>query len=181
MAAQPTYPQQIQPTVVSAPQQKVTFVCGRFPNLKMVLSTGEQRFVWMEGKQTVLTEPDQWLDFKNGVFETSDPKIIEFIRGHSNFTGVSKTGGPDRQIIKELAPVDPNQIKAMRYLQQMGAAQIVQAVEKTHGIQPGYQVQDPVMATVQAQQQQQGVYPQAQYPQQQGYPQNAYQHQVPRQ
>lgn len=139
-------------TAPVTPATKVTFTCAKWPNLTMVFKASQQIAAIEDGKQIIHHTPPSTLQFKNGLYATSNADEIDFIRNHPNYTGFNpQNGGPAQQVIKEMPVADPNQVRLWQMLNQVGAAAIVDSVEKQYGIQPGVQVQDPVLATVQAQ------------------------------
>lgn len=144
-------------TAPATPATQVTFVCAKWPNLTMVYKASQQIAAIEDGKQIIHHTPPVTLQFRNGLYPTSNLDEIAFIRSHPNYTGFNpQNGGAAQQVIREMPVADPNQVRLWQMLNQVGAAAIVDSVEKQYGIQPGVQVQDPVMATVQAQEAQNG-------------------------
>lgn len=133
--------------------QEARFFCKKYPDHKLLYKSDQHGYtIDQDGRQVVMNTQAEFIEFKNHFFKTADPKKIEFLRNHGNFTGVG-----DIKLIAEVPPPDPNQQKLQQFMQQLGAGQLVNIVEsvmRSRGQSAGAQTVDPVAATLAYQQQQ---------------------------
>ena len=127
--------------------QAVVFRSIRRPNQSIVWKKGESRLVVNEGgQQVVMTEPDKELKFKGGVYKTSVPEEIEYLRKCPQYTGIG-----DKQTITELPQANPEQLAVDALLHSYGAGALINAFNYAYGGQQPQQTvdvsKDPAGAT----------------------------------
>ena len=128
---------------------EVTFICTKWPRLKIVYKRSNPQVVLNEqGQQVLLNSPERYIEFKNSVFKTSDPQEINFIRNHSNFTGIREDGLADKKVIFEREGADQNLMYLQRLIQTHGAGAVVERLNNPYPQQQSPQA-DPAAATAQ--------------------------------
>lgn len=143
-------------------QEKMRFLSPQFENQNVRVREGMKQAYTdpITGKQFYREDPDLFIKFKRGIYETDDPDMITLIKNCPDFTGSTHTGHAIRKTIFEAARPDPNAVALHRMIQSMPVAEALARLQgHTPGQQPTSQVQDPVAATAQQMQAQQQVVP----------------------
>jgi len=130
-----------QQQIQAQPIQTVKFICNDWKDLRVLYKRAMPKFYIDEfGRQVVAPpDPDEYIQFNNSVFETSDPEKINFLRNHGHYTGLT-----DKKVITEAPPADP-------YMEQLKGLMMTHGAK---GILDAITTANPVANTVQAQQEQ---------------------------
>jgi hypothetical protein len=83
-----------------APPEKVRFVSSRSPSMKVVIKPTQWEFAATPTGSRPVQVPGKSVQFKNGVLETNDPEVIDYLESRYNDSRFPIISG--RQVAKGL-------------------------------------------------------------------------------